>query len=357
MTRVKATASNAKALARTEPHRERRSAMLLVGDIGGTKTDLAVLASGGSPRALSARRRFRSADFPDLATITRQFMSQLDAPITHACFDVAGPVVDGRAQLTNLPWEVSAEALRQELNLEDVWVINDLAAMAHAIALLRPGDLHALDAGRPVERGALAVIAPGTGLGEAFLVWDGSAYRPYPSEGGHVDFAPATASQAELLGYLQERFEHVSYELVCSGRGISHLYDFYRDRAHAPESPELAAQMEALDDRTPLIIEGALRHPAPDPLCAAALKAFVSILGAEAGNLALKVLATGGVFIGGGIAPRILQMLEDSQFLTAFRHKGRFAKMLSRVPVHVITFDDVALIGAASYGLAAASAT
>jgi glucokinase len=342
----------ARALARSEPHREGRSAILLVGDIGGTKTDLAVLASGSSLRAFSARRRFHSADFPNLAVIAREFTAELDAPVTHACFDVAGPVVDGRASLTNLPWEVSAEGLRRELKLEDVWVINDLAAVAHAVPLLRSDDLHTIDAGHRVEGGAMAVIAPGTGLGEAFLVWDGSSYRPYPSEGGHVDFAPPTAAHADLLAYLQQRFEHVSYELVCSGRGIPHLYDYYRDRARARESPELAAQLATVDDRTPLIIEGALRGNAPDPLCAMALRAFVSILGAEAGNLALKVLATGGVFVGGGIAPRIVRLLEGGQFTAAFRRKGRFAQMLARVPVHVITCEDVALIGAASYGRA-----
>jgi glucokinase len=326
--------------------------VLLVGDVGGTKTDLAVVESGSDARALSARRRYQSARFPDLAVIAREFISRLDVQVTHACFDVAGPVVDGRASLTNLPWKISAEVLRRELRLDDTWVINDLAAVAHAVPLLRSDDLHTIDAGHRVEGGAIAVIAPGTGLGEAFLVWDGSSYRSYPSEGGHADFGPPTAEYADLLAYLQRRFDHVSYELVCSGRGIPHLYDYCRDRGHARESPELAAQLAAADDRTPLIVEAAMRDSGPDPLCAAALQAFVGILGAEAGNLALKVLATGGVYIGGGIAPRLVRMLDDDRFTAAFRRKGRFAKMLSRVPIHVITCEDAALIGAASYGLA-----
>jgi len=325
--------------------------MLLVGDVGGTKTDVAVLASASGPRTFFARRRFHSADYQSLAAIAREFIAQLETPVTHACFDVAGPVVDGRAHLTNLPWELSAQALRHELNLEEAWVINDLAAIAHAIPLLQPDDLHTLNAGKPVEGGAMAIIAPGTGLGEAFLVWDGAAYRGYASEGGHADFAPSTAVQMDLLRYLQHRFDHVSYEIVCSGLGIPHLYEFFRDRAHAPESPELAAQLAAAEDRTPLIVERALHAGAPDALCAATLEAFVTILGAEAGNLALKVLATGGVFIGGGIAPRIVPLLEDGNFIAAFRRKGRFVELLSRVPIHVIMVDDAALIGAASYGL------
>ena len=325
--------------------------MLLVGDVGGTKTAVAVVASGSGARTFFARRRFRSADYQSLAAIAREFMSQLDAPVTHACFDVAGPVVDGCAHLTNLPWEVSAQALRDELNLEDAWVINDLAAVAHGIPLLQPGDLHTLNAGERVDGGAMAIIAPGTGLGEAFLVWDGAAYRGYPSEGGHADFAPTTATQADLLRYLHHRFDHVSYEIVCSGLGMPHLYEFFRDSAHAAESPELAAQLATAEDRTPLIVEGATRAGTPDALCLATLESFVSILGAEAGNLALKVLATGGVFIGGGIAPRIVPMLENQRFNAPFRRKGRFAELLSRVPVHVITEDDAALIGAASYGL------
>jgi glucokinase len=326
--------------------------MLLAGDVGGTKTAVAVVASASGPRTFFARRRFRSADYQSLAAIVREFMSQLDAPVTHACFDVAGPVDDGRAHLTNLPWEVSAQALRDELNLEEAWVINDLAAVAHAIPLLQPDDLHTLTAGTPVDGGAMAIIAPGTGLGEAFLVWDGTAYRGYPSEGGHADFAPTTAIQADLLRYLLNRFDHVSNELVCSGLGIPHLYEFFRESDRALESPELAARLAAAEDRTPLIVESAMRDGTPDALCVATLETFVSILGAEAGNLALKVLATRGVFIGGGIAPRIVPMLEDQHFSAAFRRKGRFSELLSRVPVHVITMEDSALIGAASYGLA-----
>ncbi len=326
--------------------------MLLVADIGATKTDVAVLASDSDARSFVARQRFHSAAFPSLAAMAREFVAQTEEPITHACFDVAGPVVDGRAHLTNLPWDVSARTLQRALHLDDAWVINDLTALAHAIPLLQSGDLHALHRGEPAENGAMAVIAPGTGLGEAFLVWDGAAYRAYPSEGGHADFAPTTRSQVELLRYLQRRFEHVSYELVCSGRAIPHLYEFCRDIQHTAESSKLAAQLAAADDRTPLIVEHALRAAPPDPLCSAALEMFVSILGAEAGNLVLKVLATGGLFIGGGIPRRILPILEEGSFIAALRRKGRFADLLSRVPVHVITVEGAALIGAASYGLA-----
>jgi glucokinase len=325
--------------------------LLLVGDVGGTKTDLALLADAADPRSLRARRRFRSADYPSLADVAREFIASVAASVTHACFDVAGPVVNGHARLTNLPWQVSADALRTGLGLDGAWVINDLAAVAYALPLLREHELHVLQEGDPMHGGALAVIAAGTGLGEAFAVWDGERYRGFPSEGGHADFAPGTPLQIELLRYLQPRLGHVSQELVCSGIGIPHIYDFLRDSGHAVESPELARRLSQADDRTPLIVENALSSEAADPLCAATLYTFVAVLGAEAGNLALKVLATGGVYVGGGIAPRIISLLEGDRFLAAFRNKGRFAKLLARIPVRIITGADAALVGAASYAM------
>jgi len=325
--------------------------MLLAGDVGATKTDVAVLASSTDVRVPPARKRFRSADFPSLVALAREFVSELDVSVTHACFAVAGPVQNGRAQLTNLPWNVSAQNLRSELNLQHAWVINDLEAIAHAIPALQPDDVRTLSAGEPQAHGAIAVIAPGTGLGEAFLVWDGAAYRPFPSEGGHADFAPPTPECIELLRYLQARFDHVSYEMVCSGLGIPNLYDFFRDAGRAPESPDVAAELAA-DDRTPGIVERALRAELRDPLCAATIETFATIIGAEAGNLALKVMATGGVYIAGGIAPRIISLLEAGHLMSAFRRKGRFSEMLSRVPVHVIMVADAALSGAATYGFA-----
>ena len=323
--------------------------MLLVGDIGGTKTDLALLTSAGAPRSPVVRMRFRNADYPGLSAIAQAFLARAGVQVTRACFDVAGAVTDGRCQLTNLAWDLSARALQHELHIERVWLINDVAALAYAAPSLQPNELHTLHHGEPVAGAAVAVIAAGTGLGEAFAVRDGAAYRGYPSEGAHADFAPVTPLQIELLRYLQRRFAHVSFERVCSGLALPQVYEFFRDGGHAPESAELASRLAAASDRTPLIIAGAIGEAEPDALCAAALATFIDVLGAEAGNLALKVLATGGVFIGGGIAPRVLALLEDGRFLASFRRKGRFSDLLTRIPVHVIIADNAALIGAACY--------
>jgi glucokinase len=246
---------------------------------------------------------------------------------------------------------VDARGLASTLGLRRVWLLNDLQATAYAIPHLTGHDLVTINAGEPQEGGAIAVIAPGTGLGEAFLVYTDEGYSAYASEGGHADFGPNDATQLALLGYLFERFDHVGYERVASGIGIPNIYDFFRDTGHAPESPTLAAELAEADDRTPLISRAAQDPDNPDPLAAATLEMFVSILGAEAGNLALKVLSTGGVYLGGGIPPRILAKLKEPGFMQAFTNKGRFGEMLGRMPVYVILIP-AALIGAASYGLA-----
>lgn len=323
--------------------------MLLAGDIGGTKTILAVYAQETGPRAPLVQVEFVSSDFPSLEAMVRQFLASANLPVDAACFDVAGPVVDGRAELTNLPWIVETAKLSRELRLERVHLMNDLEAMAQAVPSLQPEDLATLNPGEPVAGGAIALIAPGTGLGEAFLTWDGLRYRAHPSEGGHADFAPTNDDQVTLLAYLRERFDHVSFELVASGIGIPNIYDFLRDSGYARESPELAERLGAPADRAHLIIDAAVA-PSPDPLCAAALDMFVSILGTEAGNLTLKVFATGGVYLSGGIPKAILPLLKRGQFVKAFQRKGRLSDLLSRVPAHVIVCP-AALIGAAIRGL------
>lgn len=330
--------------------------MLLAGDIGGTKTILAAFSPETGPRRPVAQAIYPSANYSGLEVMAREFLAEVNLAVDHACFDVAGPVVEGRARTTNLPWVIDETALQQALNLRAVRLVNDLEAIAHAVPILQPEDLHTLNEGEVVPEGAMAVVAPGTGLGEAYLTWDGSGYRAHASEGGHADFAPTNPTQIELLRYLRERFDgHVSFERVCSGLGIPHLYDFFRDSGYAPELPDLAEQLAVAADRTPLIMNAALARPAPCTLCTATLDTFVEILGAEAGNMALKVLATGGVYLGGGIPPRILAVLDNGRFIAAFRRKGRFADLLGRVPVHVIT-TRAALIGAARYGLAMAPA-
>lgn len=325
--------------------------MLLAGDVGGTKTDLAIFSDDAGPRVPIAQAEFPSGKYSSLEAIASEFLARTGLSVDRACFDVAGPVIAGRAKVTNLPWVVEEENLARELGLKSVRLLNDLEAIALAVPILQPEDLHTLSRGEAVEGGAIAVIAPGTGLGEAFLTWDGSRYRAHASEGGHADFAPTTPVQLGLVQYLLARHDHVSYERVCSGIGIGNIYDYLRDSAYAPEAPELASRLSQMSDRTPLIVEAGLRSSAPDPLCRATVETFLEIFGAEAGNLALKVLATGGVYLGGGIPLHVLPALEDGRFLRAFRAKGRFAELLTRVPVHVIV-ARAALIGAASYGLA-----
>jgi glucokinase len=328
--------------------------MLLAGDVGATKTELAIFVPDRGSRAPLVQQRFHSADYAGLEAIARELLGQVRGQagitVTDACFDVPGPVVDGRARLTNLPWLLDERELATALGLESVHLLNDLFAVATAVPLLTPDDLHTLNVGTPRADGVVAVIAPGTGLGEAFLTREGTESRAHPSEGGHSDFAPNTELEVELPRYLRERLGHVSVERVCSGLGIPNIYDFLCDRGYGTESSELAARLATAGDRTPLIIDAALSPNARDGLCAAALDLFVSILGAEASNLALKTLATGGVYLGGGILPRILPLLDDGRFIAAFQAKGRFASFLAQVPVHVIV-GDAALIGTAGYGL------
>lgn len=272
--------------------------MLLAGDIGGTKTNLAIFSSVDTLRTPVREATFPSAQYPSLELLVHDFLSQENSEIQKACFGVAGPVIAGKAKITNLPWVMDETALQQELDIPSVRLLNDLVATASGIPLLQTEDLHTLNAGHSVEHGTLAVIAPGTGLGEAFLTWDGTRYRTSPSEGGHVDFAPTNLFEIELLRYMLTRFDHVSYEQVCSGMGLPHIYGYLRDVVMINEPEEMARQIARLEDPTPLIVRCALDSKVPSARCVATLETFTSILGAEAGNLVLKVLATGGVYLG-----------------------------------------------------------
>ena len=323
--------------------------MLLAGDVGATKTQLALYAPEFGARSPVFEAQVQSGDYPGLEALVQDFMARAGRSAQTACFDVAGPVIAGRAHLTNLHWQLDEETLRRTLGLEQVILLNDLKAIAYAVPHLMPDELHAINVGKPEPEGPIAVAAPGTGLGEAFLIWDGTTYIACPSEGGHADFAPADALQAELWAFLSKRYGHVAYERLCSGSGLPNIYDFLRDKGHAPEPPGFAAKLAGAADRTPLIMQAALDDPA-NTLCTTTLDLFVAILGAEVGNLALKILATGGVYLAGGIPPRILDRLSDGRFMQAFLAKGRFADFLRDVPVKVIT-NRAALLGAALYGL------
>ncbi len=325
--------------------------ILLAGDIGGTKTSLALFSSENGPRSPLAQATFASDIYPSLEALVREFLAQVDVSLDRASFGVAGPVVGGQAEITNLPWVLDEIRLADALALTTVRLLNDLDAVAYALPILEEDDLRTLNEGRPVADGALAIIAPGTGLGEAFLTWDGSRYVPHASEGGHADFAPTNALELRLLQYLLDRFEHVSYERVCSGRGLPNIYAYLRDSGYAEEPPLLAEQLAAAEDPTPIIVKAALDEGAQHELCIATLNNFVSILGAEAGNLALRVVATGGVYLGGGIPPRILPVLANGEFMHAFQTKGRLSELMARIPVYVILNPKAALMGAACYGL------
>ena len=325
--------------------------MLLAGDVGGTKTALGVFSRQSGPREPLATATLPSAEYPSLEALVRDFLCSAQLRPERASFGVAGPVVDGRADVTNLPWVIDEKRLQVALGIPVVRLLNDVAAVAHAVPVLRGSDLHTLRRGEPEDGGAIAIIAPGTGLGEAFLTWNGSCYRPYPSEGGLSGFGPEDALQADLLRFMQDTFAHVSVELVCSGLGIPNLYAFLKKSGRAAEPEWLAARLREVEDPTPVIVNAALAEDTPCDLCVATLELFVSILGAEAGNLALKVLATGGVFLGGGIPPRILSALEQDWFLRAFQHKGPMSDLLARLPVHVILNPKSALLGAACHGL------
>ncbi len=323
--------------------------MLLAGDIGGTKTSLAIYAVDDGPHRPLAEATFPSDDYPDLETIAREFLSKIEYKVQFACFGVAGPVVNGHVKTTNLPWEMDETRLREALGLRRVHLLNDLESIGNAVPRLQPDDLFTLNEGQLEAGGAVGIIAPGTGLGEGFLTWNGSQYVAHPSEGGHTDFGPSSEREIELLRYWQARKGHVSYETVCSGIGIGNIYTFLKDTGHALEPDWLTAQLSAADDVTPIIVKTALEHG--ETLCKTTLEIFISILGAEAGNLALKLLATGGIYLGGGIPPRILPALQHGHFMEAFLRKGRFAELLRRVPVRVILNPQAALMGAAAYGL------
>lgn len=325
--------------------------VLLAGDIGGTKTALAIFTLEAGPRQPQLEKTFPSAAYPDLETIVQTYLAEIDLTIGRAAFGVAGPVVNGSVNATNLPWRMSETSLATALGVPAVHLLNDLAAIATAIPILDATDLHTLNRGEPSATGPIAVVAPGTGLGEAYLVHDGETYHAYPSEGGHANFAPCNQQQDELLAYMRGHFTHISWERVCSGIGIPHIYNFFKTSGRAAEPPWLSEALAATKDITPIIINTALDRSKDAPICTATLETFVSILGAEAGNMALKLLATGGVYLGGGIPPRILDALHSEHFTQAFREKGRFAEMMDRIPIHVILNPKSALFGAAHHGL------
>ncbi len=318
--------------------------MILAGDVGGTNTRLAVFDDNGGRLTPTAEATFPSREHGSLEAVLRKFRAAHPFPVDRACVGVAGPVRQGRSDATNLPWLVDSRLVAEELGLKRVELINDLEANAWGIGVLERDDLAVLNAGAPDAGGNQAIISAGTGLGEAGLIWDGTRHRPFATEGGHSDFAPRNHLEMELLDYLLKQFQRVSYERVVSGPGLLNIYRFLRDTGRGEEPAWLAGRMR---DQDPGAVISQAALDGKSDLCAQALDLFVSLYGAEAGNLALKVLATGGVYLGGGIAPKILSKLKDPNFLNAFTAKGRLKPLLQAIPVRVILNDKTALLGAA----------
>lgn len=323
--------------------------VLLAGDIGATKTVLGLFDCWGDRLVSLSEAIFASADYVSLEAVVAEFLRGQGGEMPEvACFGVPGPVSEGRCEITNLPWVLSERELAEATGVRKVRLLNDVQAMALGMAYrLGEGDWVELNphAVRP-RPGNIAVIAAGTGLGEAILYWDGGRYHALPTEGGHSDFAPNGPLEDGLLTFLRDRFHgHVSYERILSGSGLANLYDYLRQAGAAPESEALQAALAGAPDRAPIIAEWALERR--DALCAAVLDLFAAIYGAEAGNLALKSLALGGVILGGGIAPKILPVLQAGNFMAGFTAKGRLSSLLGELPVRVAVHPQPALLGAA----------
>lgn len=322
--------------------------MILAGDIGGTHTRIALFEETACKLNMTVEQVYPSRDHKGLDEILSLFLSNEHANIDRVCLGVAGPVIHDRVSTPNLPWMVEAQKLAHEIGVPEVWLINDLMAHASGVDDLVEEDfvtLNQLDR----QPGNAAMIAAGTGLGEAGIYWDGARRWPFPCEGGHCDFAPRNDLEIALLEYLLKKFGRVSYERVISGQGLLNIHDFLRDSGKAEEPPWLKQELESAVDPAAVISQYGMQGKAA--ICEAALDIFVSVYGAEAGNLALKIMATGGLFVSGGIAAKILPRLTKGAFLQAFVSKGRLQPLLETIPVKVIVNDRVGLIGAARYAV------
>lgn len=320
--------------------------MILAGDIGGTNTRLALVEAADAELKMVAEMIFPSRERVSLESVVAEFLSLHPCDLTRASFGIAGPVRNGRCEATNLPWVVDAKNVAKRLRLQHVGLINDLEANAYGIAILQNKDLVILNKGARNATGNRAIISAGTGLGEAGLYWDGQVHRPFATEGGHTDFAPRNHLEMEVLTYCLSHYRRVSYERLVSGPGLVQIYNFLRDAGKAEEPSWLAEEMRH-GDPAPIISQHGL--DGKSPLCSQALEMFVSLYGAEAGNLALKLMATGGVYLGGGIAPKIIAKLKEPVFMNAFTAKGRMRPLLQDMPVKVIMNPKTALLGAARH--------
>ena len=318
----------------------------LAGDIGGTKTHLVLYFEEKGKWIKGKDQKFSSQKYPNLRTIVKEFLKEDNHEICRACFGIAGVVKKGKGQATNLPWLVDSQFLQKELSIEKVALINDLEANAYGLNMLGEDEFFVLNAGDPNAEGNQAMVSAGTGLGEAGIFFDGEKYCPFACEGGHVDFAPRDAQEDELLHYLRKKFKHVSYERILSGPGLYNLYQFVVETKKEKEDLKVLNEIQT-GDSPRLISEKGMEGSSK--ACMRTLEIFVSIYGSEAGNVALKMLALGGVFLGGGIAPKILRAIKKGDFISSFTQKGRFSELLSAIPIRVVLNDNTALLGSAYY--------
>jgi glucokinase len=325
--------------------------MILAGDVGGTKVHLALYDFINGKLEYSRDERFPAKDYSGLEEIVKEFLGAFK--VTAACFGVPGPVRDGRLRLTNLPWTLDSRELAVSLGINHVFLINDLEANGYGVAELATDQIYTLSEGDTSQIGNRALLAAGTGLGEALLIWNGHSHTPYPSEGGHADYAPRNEDEIDLLRFLKQKYNgRISQERVVSGQGLTNIYEFLRE-VRGIDEPVWLAERLAAEDPNAVITELALK--AKSEICEKAMDMFVSAYGAEAGNLALKLLSVGGVYVGGGIAPRILEKLKDGRFMKAFSDKGRMSQLLINMPVRIILESRAALLGAAAYAEARAA--
>jgi len=319
--------------------------VILAGDVGGTKVRLALFEERGGILC-THEEKFASREFPDFTTLLKKFLANAkQLKVSNACFGIAGPVREGICKATNLPWEVSARVLEKDMKIPKVDLINDLEANAWGLRCLAVDEFFTVNEGVP-HPGNRALISAGTGLGEAGLFWDGKMHLPFACEGGHCDFAPTNARDNELLSYSRKQYPHVSYERLLSGPGLHLLYRFLIDTKKEKEDPEIAALMQQ-GEPSRVITEKA--NSGACPACRSACQLFVEIYGSESGNLALKLLSLGGLFIGGGIAPHLLDFFKEGGFMKAFCDKGRLSTVLKDIPIKIVLNEKTALLGAARF--------
>lgn len=328
--------------------------MILAGDVGGTKVHLALYGFEHGKLVHVRDEKYPAHEFSGLEEVARKFLQESGNPeITAACFGVPGPVRGGHLRLTNLPWLLDSRVLSKNLNINHLFLINDLEANGYGVEELTPEQLFTLNAGDPAAVGHRALVSAGTGLGEGVLVWTGKSHVPMASEGGHCDFAARNEVEIELLEYLMKKLQgRVSWERVVSGPGVTNIYEFLRD-VKGMDEPDWLRERMRTEDRNAVI--GEIGEQCTNELCTKTLEMFVSAYGAEAGNLTLKALALGGMYLGGGIAPKIQKTMQGGKFMEAFVDKGRLTELLIQTPVYIILESRAALIGAAAFAEARAA--